>query len=506
MRRSPVTDRSSRKMPPIRSGSGLAGPQPTPSLIESSGMRAPSPCTERGKGGEVRKGAFTHSLKVSTIESEWLRALLVLILIANPLLLCRQAFGLSCEAKQPALKARPVTITRATRGFELERDDKPYPVRGACAWDHLAELKAGGGNSIRTWGARDDPELYDRAEALGLSVCAGIWFDWVPDRPEYMRQQFESICQHVRTYKAHPAVLMWGIGNEYERGVTDPALWRAIEELARAIKEIDPNHPAITVVAEVDREKVAALKQYCPSLDALGVNSYGGLLSLPTRVREYGWDKPYVVTEFGEAGPDELRKTGWRAPIEPSSTYAAAHWIEPAYALLAKEMSEGRCLGSYVYLWGVHRRFGPTATWYHLFLQSGERLTGADAAIAAWSGSPPANQAPEIVALHSSAALIQVTPGSRQRAEVECRDADGDVVEVRWEILAERPVEGASWPASYPECVAEATGAAIAFTAPEELGAYRLYAYALDGKGGAATANTPFFVFDPRKTERGGRR
>jgi hypothetical protein len=347
---------------------------------------------------------------------------------------------------------------------------------------------------VRTWGAKDDPELYDAADALGLSVCAGLWFDWVPADPEYMHRQFEALCSHVRRYKGHPAILMWGIGNEYEVGVTDPGVWEAIEELAKAIKEIDPDHPAVTVVAEVTREKVAALKQYCPSLDALGINSYGGLLSLPARLREYGWDKPYFVTEFGEFGPHELGKTAWDAPIEMDSTYVAEHWIGPGLKLLAEEMDAGRCLGSYLYLWGVHRQFGATATWYHLFLDSGERLGSGDAAIAAWTGTAPANRAPEIISFRASAGLKEVPPGSRHSAEIRYREPDGDPIEVRWEILSERPPNEASWPTSYPACIVEAQDSALAFIAPEERGAYRLYAYVRDGKGGAATANFPFFV------------
>ncbi|MHC5035295.1 MAG: glycoside hydrolase family 2 TIM barrel-domain containing protein, partial [Planctomycetota bacterium] len=249
------------------------------------------------------------------------------VLSANPSL----ASACSAEAVAPASSS--VTITRTDQRFQLRRDGRPYIVRGACAWEHLEELKAAGGNSIRTWGARDDPQLYDEAHALGLSVCAGLWFDWVPDRPEYMRKQFADICSHVRKYKDHPAILMWGIGNEYEVGVSDPRVWEAIEELTAAVKEIDQDHPAITVVAEVSQEKVTALKEYCPSLDALGVNSYGGLLSLPDRLREYGWDKPYFVTEFGELGPYELGKTPWDAPIEMNSTHVAERWIAPGLEL-----------------------------------------------------------------------------------------------------------------------------------------------------------------------------
>jgi hypothetical protein len=34
----------------------------------------------------------------------------------------------------------------------------------------------------------------------------------------------------------------------------------------------------------------------------------------------------------------------------------------------------------------------------------------------------------------------------------------------------------------------------IVFTAPEQEGAYRVFVFALDGRGNAATANIPFFV------------
>ncbi len=420
--------------------------------------------------------------------------LLALACLAIPLLPISTSLASGCRAEDTARGQSVVTITRTGQRSQLQRNGKPYVVRGACAWDHLAELRAAGGNSVRTWGSKDDPKLYDEADALGLSVCAGLWFDWVPDDPEYMRRQFEDLCSHVRQYKDHPAILMWGIGNEYEVGVADPAVWEAIEGLARAIKKIDPNHPVITVVADVTREKVGALKQYCPSLDALGVNSYGGLLSLPARLREYGWDKAYLVTEFGELGPQDLGKTAWGAPIQMDSTYVAEHWIAPGLKLIAEETDGGQCLGSYLYLWGVHRQFVVSATWYHLFLLSGERLGGGDAAVAAWSGTAPANRAPEIISFRCSAGLKAVLPGSRQSAEIRCREPDGDPVEIRWEILSERLPNEGSWPTSYPACVISAQGGALTFTAPEEPGAYRLYAYVLDGRGGAATANAPFFV------------
>ncbi|MCC5024095.1 MAG: hypothetical protein J6386_15485 [Candidatus Synoicihabitans palmerolidicus] len=36
----------------------------------------------------------------------------------------------------------------------------------------------------------------------------------------------------VRRYRDHPAVLMWGLGNEMEGDGTDPRVWRELETLA----------------------------------------------------------------------------------------------------------------------------------------------------------------------------------------------------------------------------------------------------------------------------------
>jgi hypothetical protein len=129
-----------------------------------------------------------------------------------------------------------------------------------------------------------------------------------------------------------------------------------------------------------------------------------------------------------------------------------------------------------------------------LFLDSGERLGGVDAAISAWTGALPANRAPHIVSFSATAGLKEVAPGSRHEADILVKEPNGDPVEIRWHIVGERPPGEASRPASYPACIVEAHGAELSFTAPEQPGAYRLYVHVLDGKGAAATANIPFLV------------
>jgi len=414
-------------------------------------------------------------------------------------------------------KPAKVEIRKTGEGFELLRDGKPYHVRGACGWDFLEELKAAGGNSIRTWGG-GRRDLLDRAHSLGLTVCAGLWLEhtgkgtgyvaksggpFCYDDPASVKAQRSRVLAEVRKLKNHPAILMWGLGNEYEIVSSDnPNMWRAVGELAREIRRIDPNHPVITVIADVTETKLAMVRKYCPDLDALGLNSYGGLLTLAERLCALEWQKPYLVTEFGGYGWWDTPEAAWGAPLEPDSTQTAYYYHLPYLSSIA---GQGNCLGSYVYLWGYHMGFAFSDTWLQMHLRpAGEPVASAEAMQLEWTGRLPSDRAPEIVYWQSSVALRQVPPGSRQSAEVVLRHPGRPWLQdqphlkvpyqIRWEILGEAPEAGRPWPVSCPECIASAREGRVAFRAPSKEGTYRLYVYVVDDAGRAATANIPFFV------------
>ena len=66
---------------------------------------------------------------------------------------------------------------------------------------------------------------------------------------------------------------------------------------------MDPNHPTMTVIAGLDPSKVFMIKKHCPSVDILGINVYGAIENAPLNIRRYGWEKPYVITEWGSMVP-----------------------------------------------------------------------------------------------------------------------------------------------------------------------------------------------------------
>jgi beta-galactosidase/beta-glucuronidase len=76
-----------------------------------------------------------------------------------------------------------------------------------------------------------------------------------------VRQQHEKVLEIVRNTKDHPVVLMWSLGNELDfiqanvKEHYNVKVWDAVNALAKEIHRIDPNHPVMTVVGSIDKEK-----------------------------------------------------------------------------------------------------------------------------------------------------------------------------------------------------------------------------------------------------------
>lgn len=182
----------------------------------------------------------------------------------------------------------PVVAIKADASgrLTLMRNGAPFVIHGAGGTGHLKDLVKYGGNSIRTWGIESLAEkvegkpLLDYCQDLGIAVTAGIWIGHERHGFDYadaaqVKKQRDTVRAAVRRYRSHPALLMWGLGNEME-GPT-----------------ADGKDPRIAENTDI-------------------------------------------------------------------------------------------CLGSYVFLWGQKQEV--TATWYGMFLASGEKLPTVDAVCYAWSG------------------------------------------------------------------------------------------------------------------------
>ena len=404
----------------------------------------------------------------------------------------------------------PVSVKEADGKFTLLRDGKPYFIRGAGGTEHLDVLKGCGGNSVRTWGVEaleakvDGKRLIDRCDALGLTVLAGLWvgherhgFDYA-DAKQVAKQR-DAIRAAVRKHKDHPALLLWGLGNEMEGPAGDgkgkERIWKELNELAAIIKEEDPKHPVMTVIAGAGKDKVKGLLAHAPNVDILGVNSYAAAGGVPKALKDAGWKKPFVLTEFGTAGHWEVPKTKWDAPVEPSGRDKAAGYFV-AHQTLTEEAG-GTFLGSYCFLWG-HKQEA-TATWYGMFLKSGEKMPAVDAMAKAWTGEWPANRCPRVKGVESELREATVPAGKRFDVRAEATDPDGDKLTWEWAVVAESTdrKEGGdkeAEPPAFPACVVSSAKDGAVIETPAKAGNYRVFVVVRDGKGGAGAENFPFRV------------
>jgi hypothetical protein len=403
-------------------------------------------------------------------------------------------------------------VSKPDGSFTLLLNGEPYMVKGAGGHQNLVLLAASGGNSIRTWGIDqleevvDGKSLLDRAHESGISVAVGFWVEHERHGFDYsnaasIEEQRTRLRDAVLKYKDHPALLTWGLGNEMEgfgSGETDVRIWKELNHLAGIIKELDEDHPIMTVIAGTQQSKIDGIQQYYPNIDILGVNQYGSASGTGKTLDGMGWKGPYMLTEFGVPGTWEVPATSWGAPIELDPSTKAAETYT-AYKM-DLDNNAGRNLGSYVFYWGQKQE--ATATWYGMFLQSGEKLPRVDAMAYAWSGKWPDNRTPKLVSLETAVAFKHVKAGNEFHAEVDSVDREGDKLSYLWDIRAESTDRKAGGdaeaaPPSFPDAIEAGQGTRrLSFKAPKRPGGYRLFVTVYDGQGGAVAHNVPFYVED----------
>ncbi|MEJ7694942.1 glycoside hydrolase family 2 TIM barrel-domain containing protein [Daejeonella sp.] len=396
-----------------------------------------------------------------------------------------------------------VEVVKDHEGFKLLRDGKQYFVKGAGGTSYMEKLPEYGGNSVRTWSTRDAMGILDKAQALGLTVTMGL--DVARERHGFnyddttaVKKQLEKLRKEVITYKDHPALLMWGIGNELNLSATNPKVWDAVNDISKMIHEVDPNHPSTTMLAGVNKKVIEEIKVRTPDIDLLSVQTYGSLPVVPDRVKASNWTKAYMVTEWGPTGHWESKILPWKAAVEETSSQKAAVYKSRYEASIQKDKN---CLGSYVFLWGQKQERTPT--WYGLFTEAGEGSEVLDVMHYLWSGKWPANQAPHLETLaldgKQTPEAIYLSRNQSYKVVAIVTDPNKDQLAYRWELLPESTdlKEGGdkeARPKPITGLITENIPGSISLRSPKKSGAYRLFLYASDGKNKVATGNIPFYV------------
>lgn len=388
--------------------------------------------------------------------------------------------------------------------YRLYVENKEYYVQGVGGTDFLDVAVEVGANTIRTWSSDNARQVLDAAYEKGLMVMMGLWvqherhgFDY--DDEAKVKNQLENFRKVVMEIKDHPALLLWGVGNEVDLFYTNTKVWNAVQDIAKMIHEVDPHHPTTTVTAGLDPLEVELIKKNAPDIDIYSVNTYGGIAEVRKNIRSYGWTGPYLITEWGPNGHWEVAKTPWGAPIEQTSSEKAVSYRERYVQDILGDKKY--CMGSFVFLWGHKQE--TTSTWYGLFDESGRTSEAIDVLHEAWSPATFKNHAPRIEYLFINGLSANQAPTlwADDEVSVKCNwiDADNDVKKVIWNIVPEsNDIKAGGDAEAAPMAVQglwKRKGDQNAtFRAPHVPGAYRVFVQINDAQGNYGYANIPFLV------------
>ena len=396
-------------------------------------------------------------------------------------------------------------IIKTSNGhYQLYRNNEPYYIKGAGGYTHYEKLKQCGGNSVRIWSTDGAKEYLDKAHALGLTVTLGLdmalerrGFNY--DNTKAVKDQFELLKKEILAFKDHPALLMWGVGNEVDQFAANYNVWNAVNDVAKFIHQVDPNHPTTTMLAGVPKLHIQEIIKRCPDIDVLSINAFKWIAPVKGDITAAGWKGPYLIGEWGASGYWESDIVPWGAFIEETSTEKARLCAERYQKAISANTD--RCLGSYVYYWGYKQ--ARTHTLLSLFLENGDRTGVLDVLQKEWTGLSPVNSSPLIVPIgiddQATHKGVYIKPSTDHIAYMEASDPDKDQLYYYWEIYHEsmEKKEGGdieNKPGALEGLIIHGKGKQLTFKAPEKEGPYRLFVYVYDGHNNAATANAPFYV------------
>lgn len=301
----------------------------------------------------------------------------------------------------PGAPKGPVKVIEKPNGWALTVGGKPFFVKGVCyqyievgkdqSYDMFSDsskpwlvdgalMKKMGVNAVRLYAVGRDARntkavIRDLFEKFGIKTAVGHYlgfWEWPPANygdPVFAERMKTEVLQMVEEYKNEDGILFWIIGNEnnysFDQGVRAwstpeteslPPLearrakakiyYSYINDLAKAIKKIDPNHPVVMGNGELASIDVA--KQYAPDVDILGGIIYQGKTFgtyFDRLKRNFG--KPNVFIEFGSDRYDSV----WQQEAEDwQAFFLKLQWLE-IWKNRAGGSGAGNSLGGFVFEW-----------------------------------------------------------------------------------------------------------------------------------------------------------
>ncbi|EKD25803.1 MAG: hypothetical protein ACD_79C01498G0001, partial [uncultured bacterium] len=269
------------------------------------------------------------------------------------------------------LNAENVVIKKKGNKFFLKINNKPFFIKGVgCGQvfgkDHINYFplaKEIGANTLRTWGMEQgNDDFFKEAYRYSFMVCAGMWlphcnymgkekvFSYINDT-EKLNQIEKDILSYVEKFKNHPSLLLWNVGNEVLMFTKEEkekiAFCKFLEKLIQKIKIIDPLHPVTYACAGL--APIDYIVKYVPSIDVIGVNTYGSVDFVNSVLAEKYPSKPFMLTEFGPKGSWECPKDRFGKSIEEADYEKSFYYQCYAEDILSNKTN---CLGGFAFYLG----------------------------------------------------------------------------------------------------------------------------------------------------------
>ncbi|EON76530.1 hypothetical protein ADIS_2980 [Lunatimonas lonarensis] len=411
----------------------------------------------------------------------------------------------SCKKNESSGISPKVEVKYEGKKAILYRNGSPYHIKGGGGMEHFEQLASIGGNSVRTWSLYDADSILDEAQKHGLTVTLGIeigrphwgvdfnYWNWTE-----VNKKIEELKPVIEKYKSHPALLMWGVGNEVElQGGNKYLIYFIINRIAKMIKEIDPDHPTLTAV----NSRIVGRSRYLlPSIDIMGYNGFDLIPEFYERNKNYrsdGWGRAYVFTEWGPPGHWEVQETEWGAPLE-MEVGDKVKYLEWYWDLMNQDTLA--FLGSYSFFWGNKTEITPT--WFSHFSPEGAKSETFAFLQTKWTGRAPQNLPPRV----SPILLNEKTPpwntylvsDSLYTVSATVTDPENDPITYKWEIWPEEiQFHGKNiYHYNMVDQFVNNDSSSVVFKAPKNDGAYRLYVYAFDDHENFGYVNLPFYVIN----------
>ena len=180
-------------------------------------------------------------------------------------------------------------------GRQIFVNDAPYTIKGICyhpvpkgtdsrnfvnLTEDLKLMNEAGINTIRVYSPITEVAVLDQINAAGIKLIIGFGYNQGGNY-DILSGTF---ADYVKAWKNHGAILLWELGNEYnfhpEWFGGDIENWyKALNNAAELIHQIDPSHPVTTAHGELPDSKALSM---CPNIDVWGMNVYR-------------WDNPEAI-------------------------------------------------------------------------------------------------------------------------------------------------------------------------------------------------------------------